>query len=553
MSIDRNAVRWNGWGWIRHDEPAAKSEALWRFLADALGARELAVTPPVPLEKARLAPPRLSFGEAGALAAVAPLSHDARDRAFHARGRSYRDLLDLRDGALDPAPDVVAYPRDGDAAQRLVELAAREGLAIVPFGGGTSVVGGVTPRDGGKRAVLAVDTTKLDRLLSVDRDSMRATAESGIYGPALENKLQAHGVTLSHFPQSFEFSTLGGWIAARGAGQQSNRYGKAEHWLVSARLATPAGPWATEDFPASSAGPRLTDLVAGSEGTLGLIAQATFVVHEKPMARDYRAYLFRSFADGLAAVREIAQSDAPVATLRLSDEDETRFYGALSRLGGPPKLKHRIEDAYLRARGLSGPRCALIAGVEGEVELVAYARARIAKAVAANGGIAAGESPAKRWFAGRFHGPYLRDPMMDRGLGVDTLETATHWSNVPALHAKLRAALDGAMREAAAPANGIVLAHVSHSYRDGASLYFTYVWPRAATREAAVAEWERIKAAATDAIVAGGGTISHHHGVGTDHAPWMAREKDARSIEALRALKRSLDPAGIMNPGKLGL
>jgi alkyldihydroxyacetonephosphate synthase len=554
MTLDRATLRWNGWGFAGAHE--AQPDALWRYLADALGVASLPETPAVELKSCTPAPSTLSFGD------VAPfqkggceVSGDTADRAFHARGDSYRDLLDLRAGHLDPLPDAIVYPKDADSCARAIETAAELDIAVVPFGGGTSVVGGVAPLRGRHRAVVAIDTTKLNALLDVDRASLTATAQAGIYGPYLENALNAKGVTLGHYPQSFEFSTLGGWIAARGAGQQSNRYGKAEDWLVSARLATPSGPWATESFPASAAGPNLTDIVAGSEGTLGIITDATFALHDRPTARDYRAYLFRSFEAGREAIREIVQAEIPVASLRLSDEDETHFYGALGRLQGGAKFSHRIQDGYLKLRGLGGAKCALIAGAEGDGELVAYARTRIATIAARHGGLPVGEGPAKKWFKGRFHGPYLRDPLMDRGLGVDTLETAALWSDIPRLYAAVRSALLGAMQAHAGVAGGrgICLGHISHSYRDGASLYFTYVWPRARGLEAEIAQWQAIKTAASDAIAANGGTISHHHGIGTDHAAWVPAEKGSAGMEMLRALKMALDPKGIMNPGKLGL
>ena len=557
MSLDRSTLRWNGWGHLRHQDTFADNKALWQFLGAALGGVDLPSTPATPLGSSRLAAPVLAFGDIAPFqSAGCDVAIDAADRAFHARGDSYRDLLDLRAGHLDPLPDAIVYPKSAEACRGAIEAANAGDIAVVPFGGGTSVVGGVSPLRGNHRAVIAIDTTKMDRLISIDKESMVATAEAGIYGPDLEQRLNAEGVMLGHFPQSFEFSTLGGWIAARGAGQQSNRYGKAEHWLVSARLATPAGVWSTEGFPASAAGARLTDLVAGSEGTLGIITDATFALHERPAARDYRAYLFRSFEAGREAVREIVQAGIPAASLRLSDEDETHFFGALGRLQGPPKFKHRIEDSYLKLRGFGGAKCALITGAEGDAELVAYARSRIATIAHRHGGLGVGTSPADRWFKGRFHGPYLRDPLMDRGLGVDTLETATAWSNVPRLYKAVREALLGAMKAHAGVAggNGICLAHISHSYVDGASLYFTYVWPRArGGLEAEIAQWEAIKSAASDAIAAHGGTISHHHGAGTDHARWMTAEKGPVSMEVLRALKRTLDPKGIMNPGKLGL
>lgn len=553
MTLDRSTLRWNGWGFARHDDHFAGADKLWSFLAEALGSGPLPHTPAKALAACKLASSTLAFGDlapfqqAGCDVGLTP-----EDRAFHTRGDSYRDLLDLRAGHFDPAPDAIVYPRDAEACQRAVEIAGKAGLAVVPFGGGTSVVGGVTPLKGAHRGVIVIDTTRLDKLIGVDRASLRATAEAGIYGPFLEQKLNAEGVTLGHYPQSFEFSTLGGWIAARGAGQQSNRYGKAEDWLVSAKLATPTGPWSTEAFPASSAGPRLTDLVAGSEGTLGLITEATFAVHERPTARDYRAYLFRSFEAGREAIREIIQAEIPVASLRLSDEDETHFFGALSRLTSPPKAMHKVEDAYLKLRGFGGAKCALIAGAEGDAALVAYARSRIAEIARRHGALGVGASPANRWFKGRFHGPYLRDPLMDRGLGVDTLETAASWADIPRLYKAVRTALQDTMASVAK--KGLCLAHISHSYHDGASLYFTYLWPRATGGlEAEIAQWHAIKSAASDAIAANGGTISHHHGAGTDHARWMTAEKGPKSMGILRALKAELDPAGIMNPGKLGL
>ncbi len=557
MALDRSTLKWNGWGPVGHDDGAFSAPQLWRFLDETLGAGAVRDTPAATFADVSMPPSSLSFGDVGPFQSLGcEVSSRPEDRAFHARGDSYRDLLDLRAGMLTPAPDAVVYPRDRDACARVVEIAAERDIAIVPFGGGTSVVGGVSPLRGARRAVIALDVTRMNRLVSLDRVSMTATAEAGIHGPDLEAMLQAKGVTLGHYPQSFEFSTLGGWIAARGAGQQSNRYGKAEDWLVSARLATPRGLWATENFPASAAGPRLTDLVVGSEGVLGVVTDATFVVHDKPTHDDYRAWLLPDFRSGCEAVREIVQAGLPVSTLRLSDEDETYFYRALGRLQSPPKFAHRVEDAYLKLRGFGGDKCALIAGVEGDAELVAYTRARLAAILRRHGALHVGAGPARKWRAGRFHGPYLRDPLMDRGIGVDTLETATDWSRLPRLYAAVREALATAMKTHAGVAGGrgLRLAHISHSYRDGASLYFTYVWPRAVeSLDAAIAQWRAIKAAASEAIAANGGTISHHHGVGVDHAPWMAREKGEASMEALRALKRSLDPNGVMNPGKMAL
>ncbi|HWA29995.1 MAG TPA: FAD-binding oxidoreductase [Rhizomicrobium sp.] len=554
MSADRTKISWNGWGWAAHKDAAAGNEAGWAWLANALGMPSLLATPARPLEEITLAMPRLDPSARAHFAQVLGedrVRDDTYERAFHARGRSYHDLLHLRAGNLSTAPDAVLYPRGTDEVLQVLSYASDNGIAVVPFGGGTSVVGSVTGDPGAFGAVIALDLSGMDRLIDVDAVSRTATAEAGIYGPVLDKALRAQNVVLGHYPQSFEFSTLGGWIAHRGAGQNSSRYGRANNWLVAAKLATPRGLLTTEDFPASSAGPRLTDLVLGSEGTFGVVTEATFRIKPTPEAGVYTGFLFHDFASGAAAIRRAVQEDLPVAMLRLSDADETRFYRAYGAAGKRKGPAGWIADAYLKARNFDGNAAAMIAGFEGDRATVERARKRFAAIAASLGGMAIGAGAGKRWVQGRFHGPYLRDPMMDRGLGVDTLETATSWSKLDALYAAVKKALEDTIRETAPRpgAGGIVGCHISHSYPDGASLYFTCIFPRALDGD--VAQWLKIKRAATDAIVAHGGTISHHHGVGEDHLPWMKQEKGELGIEMLRAIKTTLDPKGILNPGKL--
>ncbi|MDE3116655.1 MAG: FAD-binding oxidoreductase, partial [Pseudomonadota bacterium] len=465
--------------------------------------------------------------------------------------KSYHDLLHLRAGDLSSAPDAVVCPRGSDEVEAVLKFADARGVAVVPYGGGSSVVGGVTAEKGPFRAVLSLDLSGLDRLIDVDPVSQTATLEAGISGPALEKALAAKSVTLGHYPQSFEFSTLGGWISHRGAGQSSSRYGRAEDWLVSVKLATPRGLLTTEDFPASAAGPRLTDLVVGAEGQFGIVTEATVRVHPVPAVRDYRGFLFHDFASGAAAIREAVQAELPVTMLRLSDAGETGFYRTFAALGKRKGLKDWIEGRVLAMRGFDSAMAAMIVGLEGDAETVAGSRRRfeaIAKRLSA---MPLGTGAGKRWLAGRFHGPYLRDPLLERGVGVDTLETATSWSKLDGLYAAVKTALETSIAETAPRpgARGIVMCHISHSYRDGASLYFTYIFPRALGGE--IAQWQAIKKAASDAIAANGGTISHHHGVGEDHVPWIAAEKGALGIDVLRAIKGALDPNGILNPGKL--
>ena len=458
----------------------------------------------------------------------------------------------LAEGRADEEITPAKPPPRGEAeVLSVLSFASENAIAIVPYGGGTSVVGGVSASAAPFRSVITLDITGMDRVGDIDTVAGTATAEAGIYGVALEKALHAKGMTLGHYPQSFEFSTLGGWISHRGAGQQSHRYGRAEDWLIAARLATPKGVFATEGFPASAAGPRLTDLVIGAEGVFGVVTEATMRLRPLPEMSDYRGYLFRDFASGVTAMRQAAQEELPAAMLRLSDVEETRFYRAFGNAGKAPGFADKLAATYLNARKFAANTTAMIAGFEGSVGEVSSARKRFGMIAKKLGAISIGSGPGRRWYEGRFHGPYLRDPLMDRGVGVDTLETATSWSKLDALYGAVRSALETSIRETAPTpaARGIVMCHISHIYPGGASLYFTYIFPRALDRE--IAQWQAIKKTASDAIAANGGTISHHHGVGEDHLPWIAQEKGELGMEVLRAIKRTLDPNGILNPGKL--
>jgi alkyldihydroxyacetonephosphate synthase len=554
MSVDRAKIKWNGWGWAAHQDALASRDEVWTWLAAELGMPSLLATPARAIEDVTLPEAKLSAETRAKLVAMLGperVRDSTYERAFHALGRSYYDLLRLRSGDIASAPDAVLYPRGTDEVLALLTFAAERDIAVVPYGGGTSVVGGVSATRGEFPSVITLDLSGMDRLLDVDPASRTATAEAGIYGPALEKGLAAKGLTLGHHPQSFEFSSLGGWIAHRGAGQGSRRYGRAEDWLAGVKLATPRGLLDTNAFPGSSAGPQLDDIVLGSEGIFGIVTEATMRVHPAPEASDWRGYLFRDFASGASAIRAAAQDEIPATMLRLSDGEETRFYRTFGGLGKQRGLKDRFADLYLDRRGFDAKACALIAGFEGDAATVERARKQFDLLAKKFGALALGRGQGERWREGRFHGPYMRDPMMDRGVGIDTLETATRWSKIDVLYTAVRDALDKAMRETAPRpgAHGVVLCHISHSYPDGASLYFTYIFPRSLGGE--IAQWRAIKTAASDAIAANGGTISHHHGVGEDHLPWIAQEKGSLGIDVLRAIKCVLDPKGILNPGKL--
>ncbi len=552
MSIDQGKRRWNGWGLVSHAGALESREEVWTWLAGELGMPSLLATPARRLEDITLPPVRLAPEERDGLVSILgaeQVRDDGETRASHALGRSYHDLLRLRAGDLSSAPDVVVFPRGSDEVLAILMLAQARGLAVVPYGGGTSVVGGVTADKGTAKAVITLDLGNMDRVIEIDPVSCRARVEAGIAGPTLEKVLAAEGLTLGHYPQSFEFSTLGGWISHRGAGQQSERYGGPADWLAAVKLVTPRGALATEEFAASAAGPRLTDLVIGAEGQFGIVTEAILRLRPAPAARDYRGYLFADFQSGIAAIREAMQAGVNATTLRLTDPDETRVMAVLSQSRARPGLGNWLRRRL--ANPALGNGALLIAGFEGPADEIAFGQKRVAAITGRLGTNALGSRVGTQWYQNRFHVPYLRDPLLDRGVGIDSFETATTWAKLDELYTATRTALEKAIRETAPrpDAQGIAMCHVSHASRDGAGLTFTAIFPR--TLDSELAQWQAIKKAVTDAIVAHGGTLSHHHGVGQDHLPWMAAEKGELGLEVLRAIKHTLDPKAVLNPGKL--
>lgn len=554
MTIARESLRWNGWG--RLGESLAFSTSHEAALLAALEARfgrRLAPPPsPVDLSEVRLPPAKLSAETVAALRRAcgdAAVRGSAFERVTHALGRSFPDLLRLRAGDIETAPDAVVYPPDEGAVAAVLRIARDAGLAVVPFGGGTSVVGGVEPRPApGQSGVLSLDTTRMDALVRIDEASHTATFQAGVDGPALEQALAARGYTLGHFPQSFEHSTLGGWLAARSSGQESNGYGGIDRLLVAVRIVTTEGVLRTLAVPRSAAGPDLSELVMGSEGTLGVIVEATLRVSPRPAHALARGMLFHAFEDGVDSVRDAVREGVGVSMLRLSDATETELAQTLRRDPG-----RRVDPSEWVLRGVRrlgyGPGAAALVYLGRGDRRGALERrlARVRAVGRRHGGLPLGGGPGRSWLRDRFRTPYLRDWLLDRGVAVDTLETAIPWSRVLGAHEAILRAGRAALEAHAG--GGVAMAHLSHSYRDGACLYFTLLYPLEPASP--VTQWQAIKDAVTGAVVETGGTLSHHHGVGSDHAPWMAGEKGALGLRALRALKAEMDPAGIMNPGKL--
>ncbi|SPT56861.1 Uncharacterized FAD-linked oxidoreductase Rv2280 [Actinomadura madurae] len=536
MTGDRVQARdmlWSGWG--DPSRAAPLPEPMVGLLRDLLGVRP-AEAPPVALADVAVAEPRLSGDDLTALAGIVGdggVRADAETRVRHTRGKSTPDLLRIRAGDTSDTPDAIVLPGSHEEVLAVLKACAERRVAVVPFGGGTSVVGGLAPRLTGRgaRAFIALDLRRMDRLVSLDEVSRTAVLQPGLRGPAAEALLNERGYTLGHFPQSYEWATVGGFAAARSSGQASAGYGRFDDMVAGLTVATPEGSLDLGRAPRSAAGPDLRQLVLGSEGALGVITSVRVRVHPVPEAREYEGWRFASFAEGAAALRRLAQDGPVPAVLRLSDEAETMV---------------GLADPAAVGGGSSAAGCLAVLGFEGTPAQVAARGSAAADALRDAGGEPLGTGPGEKWRHGRFDAPYLRDSLLDVGAFVETLETAAFWSDVPALYEAVRNALIGTLSGAGTPP--LVMCHISHVYPSGASLYFTVV---SAQGKDPVEHWDRAKRAANDAIAGAGGTISHHHGVGTDHRDWYAREIGPLGAAVLRAVKDRVDPAGILNPGVL--
>jgi alkyldihydroxyacetonephosphate synthase len=450
-------------------------------------------------------------------------------RLDHTRGWSTTDLLRLRAGDVTDAPDAVVYPESDQEVVALLQACAEHRIAVVPYAGGTSVVGGLAPEREGFTGVVAIDLRRLDRMLALDEISRTATMQAGLRATAAEALLAERGYTLGHFPQSYEGASIGGYAATRSSGQASAGYGRFDEMVVGLTLATPRGTIELGRAPRSAAGPDLRQLVLGSEGAFGIVTSVVVRIRPRPVARVFEGWRFDSFAAGLDAIRRLAQ-DGPLPTvLRLADEAETAV---------------NLADPDVLTGGTGG--CLAVCGYEGTADEVPVRRTAVGQVLQDAGGTALGESAGEIWREGRYRAPYLRDPLLDAGALVETLETATFWSGISALKAAVTDALTTTLAGMGTPP--LVLCHVSHVYETGASLYFTVVCAQTAEP---VGQWHAAKQAANLAIGAAGGTISHHHGVGTDHRDAYADEVGPLAIEALTAVKHTLDPDGILNPGVL--
>ncbi|MGO9249143.1 MAG: FAD-binding oxidoreductase, partial [Solirubrobacteraceae bacterium] len=488
-------MRW--WGWGDPDHGSTLGESTLELLRETVGVAGTP-RPPVALSAVKLPNTQLSESAQAALEAIVGrdgVRADHAERAMHAAGKGYVDLVRMRSGSPEGAPDAVVLPASHEQVRAVLELCSRSELAVVPFGGGTSVVGGVEPLRGEHAGVISLDMCRIAQIAELDRESRIVTIGAGMRGPALERALAAEGLTLGHWPQSYEYVTLGGCAASRSAGQASSGYGNIAKMVLGFQMAAPAGDLTLAAMPASAAGPGLRELIVGSEGTLGVITTVSLRVRAAPAQQVYEGVMFGSFGAGLQALRAMAQEHATPDVARLSDTAETRMSMTLADTDG---MKGMLGRAYLGARGYGDGqvgRCIAIVGFEGDPGEVRSRRGRALALARRNGGLALGGSPGRAWLTGRFQAPYLRDELLTHGVMVETLETATRWSNVGRLHDAVTGAIEHALRDQGTP--GLVMCHVSHLYETGASLYYTFI---ARQRDGAeIEQWRAVKRAASEA------------------------------------------------------
>ncbi|NMM27572.1 MAG: FAD-binding oxidoreductase [Glaciimonas sp.] len=526
--------RWNGWG----DDTIAfalNADAL-QFLQQRIGAATPSIDATLAqacrgIPPSRLAPHRL-------------IDTSPETRMRNSLGQSLPDWLKMRFGEIGTFPDGVAFPESSEQVRALLEYASACGAAVIPYGGGTSVVGHLTVPPG-EQPVLSINLSRLSRLIDLDQKAQLATFGAGVLGPDLEAQLRARGYTLGHFPQSFEYSTLGGWVVTRSSGQQSLRYGRIEQLFAGGSIETPVGTLNIPTFPASAAGTDLREMVLGSEGRIGILTEVTVRITQLPQQEVFHAVFFPNWDQAEDTVRMIAQAKLPLSMLRLSNPTETL---TTLTLAGHKKMVGLLQS-YLGWRGCKDDKCLLMIGASGQKSTVANAIKSALHIARSHNGIHVGQAMGQKWKQNRFRNVYLRNSLWQQGYAIDTIETACDWPKVK----RMMAAIEYAAADALAGGGERVHAytHLSHVYAQGASVYTTFVYRLAGNFEQDHARWLRLKTTACEAIVANGGTISHQHGVGTDHAPYLAAEKGPLGLAAMRQLYRYFDPTGMMNPGKL--
>jgi alkyldihydroxyacetonephosphate synthase len=545
-------MKWWGWG---DEEASFDSNAhpgLWPYAKAQLGIEEDEIgAPRLPIEAVRL---REAIRHDGFLADLRlwmrtdQICHSHRERLVHAYGKGFRDLFRLRRGMAEGAPDLVLYPENEHDVLMTVRAAAHHDVVVIPFGGGSNIAG-CLERSETRRMVVSLDMRRMRRVLAVDVESFTARIEAGAFGPDLEEQLNGYDLTLGHFPDSFLHSTLGGWIATRSAGMQSDKYGKIEDMVIALRMVTPAGVLATRTVPNSSNGIDVNHLCIGSEGTLGVVTEATMQVHPRPGLRRTHGYLFLDFEAGIEAMHECVRRECVPSMLRLSDPDKT----ALSLAFKPPSSRlsqaaAKVMKGYLKVKGFDFARtCLMLSTFEGSKDDVARQHSQVNAIYHRFGAVDLGPSSGKSFESTKYDFPHIRDFLLDHDITTDVSETSTVWSNlVPLYRATTTAVRDAILESGVKPWIGC---HISHTYRCGASLYLTFGCKQQKGNE--MQQYLHAKRAAQQSFIDHGATLSHHHAVGTEHLPWLTDDISPVGVRAVAAIKDGLDPDNIMNPGRL--
>jgi alkyldihydroxyacetonephosphate synthase len=543
-------MKWWGWGDNNKSFPMESKPTLWPWIEGKLGIHNRVKTTPIIKEKIVLNPIVKNdqfINDLKTILSPHQMSSTDDERLLHSYGKSFPDLFRVRKGQIKRAPDLILLPESHENVEAIIKLAHKHNVCVVPFGGGTNIVGGVEVLDFSSRMVCALDLRQMNRLLHLDPYSMMATIQGGSLGPKLEADLQKEGFAMGHYPDSFEYSTLGGWLATRSAGMQSDAYGKIEDMVVSLKMVTPTGTIQTRTVPASSAGPDLNQLICGSEGILGVITEATMRIHRAPAVKDYRGFLFKNFEDGVNAIYDCIDRGFPPSMVRLQDSGETELaFNMKAPKVGLEGLIQKPIKSYLKASGYSAP-CIMIIGFEGDVDAISATRKGALKIIKKHKGFSLGKGVGKTWSADKFNVPYLRDYIMDYACTADVAETSATWKNLlPLYNNTIKATKEQFQKEGG---DGYIGCHISHTYKTGACLYFTWAAKQIPGQE--LEQYYRYKKFITDTFMKSGGTVSHHHAIGYEHKAWMEVEVSRTGLQALHAVKESLDPKGILNPGKL--
>jgi alkyldihydroxyacetonephosphate synthase len=547
-------MKWWGWGDEEVCFDSSAHPGLWPYAKAVLGVEEDDLnTPHVPIDAVRL---REAIHHDGFLAELrlwmrADQICDSRyERLVHAYGKGLRDLFRMRRGMAEGAPDLVLYPENEHDVLMTIRAAAQHDVAVIPFGGGSNIAG-CLERTEARRMAVSLDMRRMRRVLAVDTDSCTARIEAGAFGPDLEEQLQAYGLTLGHFPDSFLHSTLGGWIATRSAGMQSDKYGKIEDMVIGLRMVTPQGVLATRIVPKSSNGINVNHLCIGSEGTLGVITEATMRVHPRSELRRTHGYLFLDFEGGIEAMHECVRKECVPSMSRLNDPDKT----ALSLAFKPPSSRlsqavSGVMKSYLRMKGFNFMRaCLMLTTFEGSKSAVARQHSQVSAIYRCFGAVDLGPSSGKSFESTKYDFPHIRDFLMDRGITSDVSETSTVWSNIVPLYRATTTALRAAILDSDSKVKPWVGCHISHTYQCGASLYLTFACRQQQGQE--MQQYLHAKRAVQQSFIDHGATLSHHHAVGTEHLPWLTDDISPVGVMAVAAIKGGLDPGNVMNPGRL--